>query len=440
MLEHPPVGNPSKVTVFGLGFVGLPLALSFWLAGSQVDGVDANAELVAAITRGETGHAEAFEGRSIQEILADAVESNRFRAVTDAALALSDTQDIVVTVGVRHDGHRLDFSAIETVTETIARHAPSGSLVLFRPTVPPRTMGDRVLPLLRRHGRTPGVDILVAYAPERIAEGRAFGEFRTMPTVVAGVNPESVQAASTLIRRISTAEIVHASSFAAAELTKVVENVQRDVNLAVVQELARFCEAADLDVFELVRLANTHPRVHLLTPGPGVGGYCIPQALSYLRASAQPLNLYLPLLELARELNDGLPRIITDMVSAALISIGTTLSHATVAIFGLAMKDYSNDIRYSPPLDIVAELQRSGANVRAYDPAVPQTLPFLVQRPEECLNQADVLLILARQTEIDRLDAATCLRWMKTPMAVVDTRNWFPPEVARSAGATLRRI
>jgi len=325
-------------------------------------------------------------------------------------------------------------------TRTIAAGLKRGDLVLFRSTHVPGTIENRLLPILQTSGLVPGVDFHVAYAPERIAEGQAFEEFRSMPIIVAGINDESTRRAVGLLKRANSASMHVATNILTAEFTKVAENVQRDVNIAMIQELARLAEALNVDIFEVVSLANTHSRVNLLTPGPGVGGYCIPNAYHYMAYAAQTFGVSLPLLQQSRVINDSVPSVVVRLVERALGEHGKSLSGARVALLGLAMKDNSSDLRLSPAIEVANQLMSKGAIIAAFDPVVPHAYDYQSPSLDDCLEGADAVLVLAKQAPYGYSDVRSRRTALATPPIIVDTRNLIPKEDALKDGFILYSI
>lgn len=391
-----------NVCVFGQGFVGLPLTLSFAFRGCNTIGVDIDELLVSDINKGITHHTEKFHDITIQEILNMQLENKRYMATTDAESAVQKSNNIIVTVGIPIKEGKYIMDYLESACTVIGKNLKKEDLVVIRSTVIPGTTKEFILPILEKEsGMKAGKDFYLAYASERIAEGKAFDEFANMPTLVAGINEESYKRAAELLGIVCKAEIVKASCMKAVETSKVFENVQRDVNIAMSQEFARFTEALGIDIFEVVNLANTHKRVNLLTPGPGVGGYCIPNAYHYIAPKANALAVDMDILKLSREKNEKLPEVMVNKVEELLKIAGKELNGANIAVLGLAMKDFSNDDRISPPIDICNILISKGANVKAFDPIVPTKYDFKVDTQEETLKNADVVLTLAKQEEID---------------------------------------
>lgn len=426
------------VAVFGLGFIGLPLSLSFALKGCQVTGVDVAEQLVSDLNQGITYHLEKKGDIPIQHILKEQVANRGFQATTDPVPALASCSDIIVTVGVPVANGNPDLSYIKSVVTTIAAHLRKGQLVLIRSTVTPGTTRRLLQPILESSGLQAEKDFYLAYAPERIAEGRAFEEFENMPTLVAGVGPKSKQRAKELLSIVTRAELVEASSIEAAETSKIFENISRDVDIAMVNEFATFTKAVGIDVFEVIKLANTHKRVNLLNPGPGVGGYCLPNALYYLLPRALESDLNLRLLPVARQVNDETPLRIAGLV---LKNLPVPPAEAKVAVLGIAMKDYSNDDRTSPALKVINILQQSGVKIAVFDPAVPKNYSFKVDSLEEALRGAHGMVVLAKQRKIDyqNLELFKELMSKERPF-IVDTRSVYDYSKVEKAGIYLETL
>lgn len=416
-----------RVAVIGLGYIGLPLSLSFAMKGTPVVGVDVNAPLVEQINAGVTHHLESYKGKGIRDILREQLASGRFRATTDYREAIPGALAVVITVGIPIKNGDPDTSHLLSAVASVGEHLEPGQIVIVRSTVIPGMTGGIIREILEeKSGLVAGEDFDLAYCSERIAEGRAFEEFENMPAVLAGINGRSAAAAEAVIAKVTTeAPIFRASDMAVVEISKVMENVQRDVNIAMVQEFARLTEALGLDIYEVIQVANTHKRVNLLTPGPGVGGYCLPNALYYLLPRAEEKGVSLDLLRLARHINDQMPAFLVDQVDRWVRDKGKGPRDVTVAVLGIAMKDYSSDDRISPPLKTVELLQQAGYRVKAFDPAVQTSYPFKVEQFEEAVTGADVILILARQEGIP-FDEIKAWRSLASPeLFLVDTRNVY---------------
>ncbi|WDU82022.1 nucleotide sugar dehydrogenase [Caloramator sp. Dgby_cultured_2] len=260
--------------------------------------------------------------------------------------------------------------------------------------------------------------------------------------VVAGVNEESAKRAKELLEIVCKTDVLIASSIKVVETAKVFENVQRDVNIAMVQEFARFTEALGINIFEVIKVANTHKRVNLLVPGPGVGGYCIPNAYHYLEPKAKELGVNLDILKLSREKNAKLPEIMVNIMEKLLRGAGKTIEGAKIGVLGIAMKDYSNDDRISPPIEIIKILRKRGAKVLAYDPAVVTEYPFKVNSLEEAIKDADGIMVLAKQKEFEDIKIDDIIGSLQKGAVIFDTKNLFEgfKDVLRDAGIIYKTI
>lgn len=359
------MNNYNKICIVGQGFVGLPLALSFSIRGFKVIGVDINKDLVNELNSGITYHKEEFKGKSIEEILKKQLDAGNYIATTSITCAIKESNVIILTVGIPIINGEAIKDEITKACFEIGENLKKDDLIIVRSTVIPGTTEEIILPILEnKSGLKAGEDFYLAYSSERIAEGKAFDEFENMPTVVAGINKKSLEKAKEVLKIICKADIVEASNIKIVETSKVFENVQRDVNIAMVQEFARFTEKLGIDIFEVIEIANTHKRVNLLTPGSGVGGYCIPNAYYYLKPKAEQLNLDLQILCLCREKNSSIPNFIVNKVEELLNIVNKKVSNSKIAVLGMAMKDYSNDSRLSPSIEVIKLLIKKGQKLK----------------------------------------------------------------------------
>lgn len=425
----------NRITVIGLGFVGLPLSLSFAMKGQAVTGLDVNEALVKDLNQGITHCMEEYRGKPARDILRQSLEEGTFKATTSYQEAAAASGIFIVTVGLPVKEGRPAFDFLEAAMMNLGKVLAKGDIVLIRSTVVPGTTEEKILPILEQQsGLIGGVDFFLGYASERIAEGAAFEEFENMPTVVGGLNKESAERSAAVLRLISQAEIYIASDIKVVETAKVLENVSRDVNIAMANQFAQFCQNLGIDTLETFRIANTHKRVNLLMPGPGVGGYCLPNAYYYLRPKELDLHIDLPLLQISRTINDKVPERIADKVVDMLQGEAKWTADSQVAVLGLAMKDYSNDDRISPAHAVCEALQNKGSLVRAFDPVVRSDAEYAVDSLEEAVKDADALVILAKQKEFEELRLEDIKNLMKRKPVLVDTRHLFSKEQAEELG------
>jgi UDP-N-acetyl-D-mannosaminuronic acid dehydrogenase len=312
------------------------------------------------------------------------------------------------------------------VAEGLGEVVKPGDLLLFRSTVVPGILEEKVIPILReKSGLEPGRDFYFAYAAERVAEGRAMIEFQTLDIVMAGLTEACADKAEELLKAL-TSGTIHRTNLRIAQAVKVIENAQRDVNIALAQEVAKYAEFHGVDVYELIRMANTHPRVKLLEPGIGVGGFCIPNAFHYLKGSLKE-GQRLPLFELARDINDHVPNRIVDKLVDKLRVHGKSLQGSTIALLGLGMKDFSNDIRLSPATALAELLMSQGATVKAYDPTVSRQLDYQVDSLESCLQDADGLVVATWQREFESMDLRAAIEASNVKDVIVDIKHRLDP-------------
>ncbi|WP_025844140.1 nucleotide sugar dehydrogenase [Brevibacillus agri] len=418
--------QPVRVAVVGLGFVGLPLALTYAMKGANVVGVDALPHVVDEINAAHSHHLESYQGKTLPEILKEQIEAKRFRATTSYEEAAAEVDHYIVTVGLPVHNGDPDLGPLKSCAQSLGSVLKKGDTIMIRSTVVPGTTEEVLKPILEEvSGLVAGVDFYLTYCSERIAEGRAFEEFIHMPLVLGGINEQSAEKGKELLSFISETDIT-ISDIRVVETAKVIENIQRDVNIAMVQEFARFSEAFGIDTFELIKVANTHKRVNLLTPGPGVGGFCLPNALYYLQPKARELGVSLPILQQARMTNDAVPEVLIGMLEKALQQKGKTLAGSRVAVLGLAMKDFSNDDRVSPVHDIIKLLLAQGVEVRSYDPAVPTAYEHKQDSLEAAVRGADALILTAVQKQFADVNWDEVAAQMADSAILFDTKNRIP--------------
>ncbi len=355
------------VAVIGLGYVGLPLALGFARARFHVIGLDLDQRKVARLN----------QGRSTIEDVSDAdlaphVESGMLEATSDYdRLAQSDA--IFICVPTPYDAQRApDLSFIRNAAEGILPRLKSGQLVVLQSTTYPGTTEEIVQPILERSGLKAGVDFYLAFSPERIDPGNKQWSAYNTPKVVGGLTPECTRLACELLSQMGAP--VHAvSSPRAAEMTKLLENIFRSVNIALVNELALLAERMGIDFWEVIEAARTKPFGFMpFYPGAGVGGHCIPVDPYYLSWKAREYDFYTKFIELAAEVNQAMPYHAVDLVSQALSRQGKALPGANVLVLGVAFKPNVDDPRNSPAERVIELLKARGAGVRYHDPHVPR--------------------------------------------------------------------
>jgi len=412
------------VGVIGQGYVGVPLGLVFREAGFRVVGFDVDAAKVAAISRGES-----YIKHIGPERVSAAVSSGQYAATTDFdRLAACDA--IFICVPTPLGRHREpDNSYIHATAREIAKRLRPGQLVVLESTTYPGTTDEEVLPILRQSGLECPKDFLLAFSPEREDPGRKNFTTKSTPKVVGGVNPPSTDAAAALYSA-ALDHVVPVSSSRVAESSKLLENVFRSVNIALVNELKMIFERMDIDIWEVIRAAETKPFGFMpFYPGPGLGGHCIPLDPFYLAWKAAEHGEWARFIELAGEVNTRMPGYVVDKVALALNQDGKAVNGSRVLVLGLAYKANIDDDRESPSYEILELLKERGARVDYCDPLFPAArkgrnydlgLVSVPCRPEVFAQYDAVVVATAHDAFKDRA-------LYPDVKLVVDTRNLLAP-------------
>ncbi len=385
-----------KVGIIGLGYVGLPLAAAFGEAGHDVIGLDNNAAKVKALE----------EGRS--EI--DDVSSERLAAIGGAFQPTTDRERlaecdaILICVPTPLANQREpDLSYIIEAANAIVAGLRKGQLVALESTTYPGTTRERVLPILEESGLAVGTDFFLAYSPERIDPGRTEDPFKTTPKVVGGLTEACTERAVALYGEICD-EVVEVSTPEAAELTKLLENVFRSVNIALVNELAQLCERMEIDIWEVVDAASTKPYGFMrFEPGPGMGGHCLPVDPFYLAFKARQHDFYPEFVELAGKINQNQPLFCVRRMARTLNSAGKPMKNSNILLLGVAYKAGVGDLREAPALKIARLAREAGAQVSYHDSHAPELAELELSSVDldEALPAADLVAIVTAHPEVD---------------------------------------
>ena len=391
----------SSVAIFGLGYVGLPLGLALMDAQVSVVGYDSNEARLAQLRAGRSPIDDISDAR-----LAEAMRRGlSLRSPDDDGLA--DVDAIFVCVATPIDADREpDLGAVLAAAASIRASLRAGQMVILQSTTWPGTTAGPFRTELERSGLTAGSDFALAYAPERISPGDGDHAGVTTPRLVGGVTSSDTARAAALLRRLG-GEVHEMSSAEAAEMAKLLENVFRNVNIALVNQLALLCERMGLDVWEVIDGAATKPFGFMpFHPGPGVGGHCIPVDPYYLAWRARQFDLNDRFVELAGDINGQMPGHVVDLVESALASRGTSLAVARVGVIGVAFKANIGDVRNAPAAVVMAGLARRGAQLAYHDPHVAQFtdaagMTYESQDLDELLSASDVIVALVAHAVVD---------------------------------------
>lgn len=354
-----------RVGIVGLGYVGLPLLVAFGREGLEVTGFDVSDDVVDSLARG-TSHVEDIADADLASVAGLATYT------TDPA-ALGDCDSLVICVPTPLTGNREpDLGPLEASAKTIAGILKAGQMVVLESTTYPGTTRECLVPILEESGLTAGTDFAVAYSPERVDPGRTDHTLRTTPKVVGGLTDGCRQRAVDLYSKVCD-EVLPVSSTEAAELTKLLENIFRSVNIALVNELAVLADRMNIDIWEVVDAAATKPYGFMgFEPGPGMGGHCLPVDPFYLAWRARQFDMSTEFIELAGKVNQQMPYYCVERVTRSLNRQGKSLNGSNVLLVGVAYKAGVGDMREAPALKIARMLRDGGANVSFHDEHVPE--------------------------------------------------------------------
>lgn len=409
--------HAAHVAVIGQGYVGLPLAVEFAKVGFRVSGIDLDEGKVSALNRGES-YIPDVDSASIRRLL----EEGRYHATSSMdVLAESDAVIICVPTPLRKTKDP-DISFVYSSATEVKKHLHPGQVIILESTTYPGTTKELLLPMFEDMGLTVGKDFFLAFSPERIDPGNQQFQVRDIPKVVGGITPECSSIAALLYSQVVT-KVTEVSSPTVAELAKLYENTFRSVNIAMANEFAMMCRYLDVNVWEVIEAAATKPFGFMpFFPGPGIGGHCIPIDPIYLSWKLRLSGYEARFIALADEVNRSMPRYVIELLMDSLNNRGKCLKGSRILILGVAYKRGVSDMRESPALDVINELQRKGADVRYADPFVPSleheglSTPRVDPTPE-VLRTADAVIVVTDHKEFDYPMI------VKTADLVIDARN-----------------
>jgi UDP-N-acetyl-D-glucosamine dehydrogenase len=413
-LQH----RQANVAVVGMGYVGLPLAVLFAEAGFNVTGVELNESKVEALCRGES-YIMDVPGEQVARLVA----TGRLKATTDFSfLKQADAVSICVPTPLRKTGDP-DLSFILDATRELAAYIHPGMVIVLESTTYPGTTREILLPTLtEQSGLTVGEDFFLAFSPERVDPGREDWTTYNTPKVIGGITPACTEVAANWYQ-LALKTVVPVSSTESAEMTKLLENTFRMINIGLVNEMAIMCDRLGIDVWEVIDAAATKPFGFMrFTPGPGLGGHCIPIDPLYLSWKLRALNYTARFIDLASEINTGMPRYVVNKIQDALNDQAKPIKGSHILVLGAAYKPDVDDLRESPALDVIGLLRQKGAEVSYHDPYIPHvqhedwdlpSVPDVIQ----AAKQADCVVIITNHTVYDYAQL------LEHSRLILDTRN-----------------
>ncbi len=399
-----------KLCVMGMGYIGIPTAVLFAQHGVQVLGVEPRKEVVEKLSDGVA----TIEEPGIEEAIRNTVFNGTLRVSQSPERA--DAYIIAVPTPFCDDEYRsCDLRYVKQACRDILPYLEKGNVVIVESTIAPATTDGELRPIFESAGFAVGKDLYLAHCPERVFPGRILSELVQNNRVVGGVTPECAKKAAQLYQLVVKGEIIQTTA-KIAEMSKCMENTYRDINIAIVNELAKICDQLDIDTLEVIRIANMHPRVNMLTPGPGVGGHCLAIDPYFIYAKAPQQAR---LIKTARDINNSMPQFVCDRVKRLIGS-----APAVIAAYGMAFKADVDDIRESPAAEVVRLLQAEGYTVRVCDPHVENKAFFGIY---EAAQDADLALILVDHTVFKQMDYGMLAARMHRKL-LFDTRGFVPKD------------
>ncbi len=419
-----------QVGIFGLGHIGLPTAAILSNSNIHVLGADINDTTVKNINMGRC----LFKEPGLEELVKKAVTNNYLKATTNLEEAAKISDIIIVIVPTPIDkNNNADLSYVISACESIKKGLDKGNLVIIESTVPPETGMNVVKPLLEESGLVCGEDFYLAYSPERALPNNTIYEMTHNVRIVGGYNDKSVDIAANLYSHITQADIIKVSNITSAEMVKLMENTYRDVNIALSNEFALICEKIGVNVNEVISAANYHPRVNIHTPGPGVGGHCIPIDPYFLADIAQKYGTQACLITDARKINNSMPQHVVDILLDNINS-----QDIQIGLLGIAYKGNVDDIRETPSIKVIKLLKEKQFNIIAHDPQVNddviESLGIKAVTLKEALD-SDCVILMTDHDEYKKITPE-----MITNKFIISTRPILDSETFRKQGVKFEAI
>ncbi len=413
------------MAIYGLGNVGGPLAAAWLRAGARMIGVDISKNLLSEIKSGTSHKKEPF----ISEVFTHAIKEGNLEVTDNGPTASKNSHIKIVAVPVGLQGIKIDLTALKSVAKDIGQGLKKGDAVLISPSLPPGTSENIVLPIIEKYSKLKGEqDFYFIYNPERIFEGRALQDIEeNYPAIVAGLGRKSLEFGEELLKMISKKGVMTFSSLANAEAEKLFEGVYRDVNIALANELAEFCEKVGVNYWEARKGANSQPFCHLHYPGTGVGGLCIPVYPRFIIEASSKIGKHLKMVEFARKTNDFMPIKCVDNSLKLLAKHKIKLKGAKIAILGLGFRGEVTDSRLSPTYTVVNEFLKKGCKVAVHDPYIfeDDLLPSSVSLSSDLdmvVREASLIFISSDHKTYAKLNQDSFSKANK-PLLVFDGRN-----------------
>ncbi|TFG44261.1 MAG: nucleotide sugar dehydrogenase [Bacteroidia bacterium] len=408
----------TKICVLGMGYIGLPTALLFANNGSDVVGVDINERVVLALNEGRMP----FEENGFQELLDSAIENGSFRVQIEAEAA--DVFLVAVPTPLDKETKLSDLTYVKSACETIVPHLAKGNLVIIESTIPPKTCEKIVKSTLQKSGLKASEDFYIAHCPERAIPGNTLHEMVYNDRIIGGIDARSTELAESLYSSFVKGHL-HLTNSTTAEMVKLMENTYRDINIALANELAQIADEYGVNVWDAIKIANKHPRVNILNPGPGVGGHCIAIDPWFLTEDTNKGRL----ISLSRQINDSMPQYELKLVREILVGV----ENPVITIFGVAYKGDIGDTRATPARKFIKLAEKEGYDIWVHDPFVTE-FDYPLLGLSESLIDSDCIVLLTDHSVSEEI-----CRGMRN-LNIVDTRNVVDGEGWKKVGFNVKII
>ncbi|MCL0072920.1 nucleotide sugar dehydrogenase [Dehalococcoidia bacterium] len=404
-----------RICVFGLGYMGLPTACLFANANHEVIGIDINQEVVERLAKGELP----FKEKGIEELFSEALSNMRFKTEVGEANVFI----IAVPTPLDKEMKMAELKHVRSAAEMIYPNLKKDNLVILESTVPPGTSDKLLVPILEKSGLKVIEDFYLAHCPERAIPGNTIYEMVHNDRIIGGIDKKSTELAKALYSCFVKGNF-YLTNTITAEFVKLMENTYRDINIALANEFAQIAEECGVNAWEAIELANKHPRVNVLKPGPGVGGHCIAIDPWFLTENSTRCRI----VSLAREINDGMPNHVLRIVKGMLNAVDNPI----ITIFGVAYKGGVDDTRETPALKFIKLAENEGYKVKVHDPHVKEFECEILEL-EEAVRGSDCIVLITDHSEFKEMDAKVIAGLMRNKN-LVDTRNMLDIKLWEETG------
>jgi nucleotide sugar dehydrogenase len=433
-----------RVSVVGIGRIGLPTALSFAHSGLLTIGVDINTKLVQTISSGSYPLRDEPE---FDKIFEDVIKSKKFSATTDIGEAIPKSDLIILSLPTPMDKNNVpDYSALISVVKSLSKLLKSGSLIVIESTIEPGFVENELISIIENNDQKlkVGKDFSIATCPETANPGEIMHDFKKLPRLVGGISSKTTDLVSEIYTHVFKVEMIKMPDCKTANAAKLTANVFRDINIAFVNELAILFENLGIDIIKVLEACDKKYNFQIHYPGAGVGGPCLPVNSYQILNSARGMenNGMLRIIRAARETNESMPYHVVELLADALNESGKSIKNSTIALLGLSYKPNVRDIQLSPVEAIIKRLDQLDAKIKIYDPYFKSTEVFSHKTEDDLVNaitNADAAIIVTAHKEFHNIEPTLFTTKMKTPV-LVDARGLIDVHAAKKAGLIFRGI